>query len=459
MKIFKGLNFKNQVWPLAILALSDVAVFAFPSYMSNFIPNLHKSMGILQGELSMLRSIYGSISILIYFVSMSFVDKFKCRTLILTGLFSMLVLGVWYSLVPLIFGENESEIPYSANFINYLLIFIGFSLTIKLLYWSPLWKLVAMQGEKNEVGTMNGIQGSINGLLGCLLACIGVVFYFQNPKVNNLSLGFPILSGVYTLFLGLSIFLTWKYVKEDSSKLEKTDFKTAVRNIFSHAKNLKLWIYSLVVMGIYMYQMGLSTYTDYLTNIIGISVAIVFILGLIRTYLMRLLASFFMGKLADKINNYILYLFFGLVLASGLTFMAIALPGFNNDFIKQDNKLLVQILAGINIVILGLVTWSLVTIRWSPISTQLDIDIKHYASAVAFISTIAFTPDAFFQAIKSAIEHRFNFEIETGRLVVNQTGSQLILGVSLSVGMLGMLLALGLQIFINKKHKKNISLK
>lgn len=461
-KIFSGLNFKLQVLPIMILALSDVAIFAFPSYMSNFLPNLHTSMGIHDSELSLIRSVYGISSIIMYLFAMSFADRYRCKTLILIGIIIMTILGIWYSLVSVIFGNNPDDVAYSINFWNYLIIFFFFSIAIKLFYWSPLWKLIAMQGEKNQVSIMNGIEGSVNGFIGMSLAIIGTIFYFINPTVSGINLGFVILSSCYSLSLILSIFLVLKYVKEDNAEVNKIDFKTNVRNIFQHAKNVRLWLYGFVVMGIYMYQMALSGYTDYLTNVYGIAATIVFGLGLAKTYIMRFVASFFMGKFADRSNKYILIILFGLIICTGLTLMVLILPGFNNNFINQP-ILLIQILAGINMVALGLATWCLVTIRWSPIATELKIAQNQYSTAVAFISFIAFTPDAFFQFIKSYIQkgHEMTITLPNGvvKTAVDQLGNQLILTTTIVIGTSGFIIALLLYFLIYQYPKfKNKSL-
>lgn len=454
-KIFGNLNFKLQVAPIMMLALSDVAVFAFPSYMSNFLPDLHTSMGIHDSELSLIRSIYGIISLFMYLFAMGFADKFKCKTLILTGIFLMFILGLWYSLVSVIFGNNPTNKAYSVNFWNYLVIFIGFSVAIKLFYWAPLWKLVAMQGEKNQVSTMNGIEGSTNGFIGMLLAIVGSVFYFVNPKVNGMSIGFLILSSCYTLALISAFVLILRFVKEGESQLSSDSFQKNFKNIFGHAKNIKLWMYGFVVMGIYMFQSALSGYTDYLTNVFRVSAVIVFILGIGKTYIMRFVASFSMGKMADKSNKYILIIIFGLIVCTGLTLMVLVLPGFNNNF-RNSPILAIQILAGINMVCLGFATWCLVTIRWSPIATELKIDPKHYSGAVAFISILAFTPDAFFQYLKSYIQSHHQTQIwyhGMHKTAVDQTGNQLILASTIAIGLIGFILALILYFNIYKLPK------
>ncbi|URM52785.1 MFS transporter [Mycoplasma sp. SG1] len=453
--LFKDLSFRWQVIPIAVLALSDLAIFAFPSYLSNFLPNLQHDMQITDYQLSLVRSIYGIVNIVLYVFAMSFADKFKCKTLILIGVFGMFVIGVWYSLVPIIWpNPNPHDYVYSTAFWNYLLIFIAMGVFSVLFFWSPLWKLVAMQGKKEQVGTMNGLEGSINGFLGALIAVIGTIFLFINPQVGHIHIGFLVLTSCYSVSLLISFIFVIKYVREDEVKTKsKLNLWNNFKACFKNAASPKLWLYSISVMGIYMYQMALSGYTDYMKNVFLFSSIVVFILGLSKTYLMRFVSSFVMGRFADKKNHYILYITWGLVISTTLTLLVIILPGFYNNFRDHSQAwyfIPIQILAGLNMICLGFAAWCLVTIRWSAIATELKINEQQYSGAVAFISFIAFLPDAFFQAVKSAIQSHHQVLYPSIGYATDQLGNQLIMLFSIAVGLVGLLASFLLWYWIYK---------
>ncbi|URM52788.1 MFS transporter [Mycoplasma sp. SG1] len=454
-KLFAGLSIRWQIIPIIALAFSDLAIFAFPSYLSNFLPNLQSDMGIADSQLSLIRSIYGGIKIFLYIFAMSFADKFKCKTLILIGIFGMFLTGIWYSLVPIIWTPgNPSPDVYTANFYNYLVIFILIAIFTGLFFWAPLWKLIALQGKREQVSTMNGLEGSFNGFFGSIIAIIGTIFFFIDPKVDGHSIGFFVLTSCYSLVLICSFFAVGKFVVEDRKEVSTFDFKGNIKACFGNAKSPKLWLYGISVMGIYMYQMALSGYTDYMKNVFLFSGVVVFILGLSKTYLMRFVSSYFMGRFADKKNHYTLYILWGLVISSALTLMVILLPGFGNNFRDETSQwyfIPIQILAGLNMVCLGFSAWCLVTIRWSAIATELKIHEKQYSGAVAFVSFIAFLPDAYFQAVKSAIQsdHQVWYPA-LHKNATSQLGNQYILLFSLAVGLFGLVSAFLLWFWIYK---------
>ncbi|AVP49202.1 hypothetical protein [Williamsoniiplasma luminosum] len=467
--IFTGI--RNN-FPLIILALADVVVMAIPFYMENFIPNIYQNLGLNASDYSQAGATYGFVAIPSYLLGSYIGDKFKSKTLILVSLIISSILGVWYVSLP-ISASYIANATVTAVQLN--IIFAGFAFSTCGLFWGPLWKAVKNHGTENlegeiqekQVGKNNGYQGMMNGLIGLTLALLGtLLLQLSTSKIipnviingNAINLGFFILVIIYTSLIIASCVLALLYLKNSSRDEGEVNF--SIKSIITVLKNWQVWLLAILVLGVYMLQMGLSSYVNYLSNVFLIPALAVMIIGIFRTYVMRFMIAGWFGKRADKSGNYILWIFIGLFIGVLLILLGVVLPGFKNNFNPNDNPItgtIIQVVACTNLILIGALTWGLVTIRWSPIGAELNVDNQNYATAVNIISIIAFTPDAFFKQIKSAIEatHHTTLPGSTTQ-VANQLGNQLILTVAIGFGLVGCISGITLYILLYRKSDKFI---
>ncbi|WP_280123350.1 hypothetical protein [[Acholeplasma] multilocale] len=391
-------------------------------------------------------------------------DKFKSRTLLITALVITSLLGLWYMSLP--FNDSSTAILWQLY-----VIFVGFAFASGALLWAPLWKIIKnhntedLEGAEKEkkVGRNNGIQGTVNGLIGLVLALLGILLLTLSksgslPTINigekSINTGFFVLVTIYVSLIITSLILTILFIKGVDDGKSKT---FSVRGVLSIIKSWKVWLLGILILGVYMLQMGLASYTNYLTNTLLISTTLVSFIGVFRTYVMRVIIANFAGRKADNSHSYIFWITIGLIVGVALVVISILLPGFS-DF-KQKSvlfKTLIQIASVINVLVLGLLTWALVTIRWSPIGTELNISNENYGAGVSIVSVIAFTPNAFFKAIKSGIESKYwekyvdpNTGFETK--IASQLGNQIILLVVVLFGILGIVAGAILYVSIYRK--------
>lgn len=454
---FNNIVFKKlkSIWPLIILALSDVVVMAIPFYMENYIPRIYTNFNLDAGDFSQASAIYGYVALPFYIFGSYIADKFKSKNLIVISLLIMTGLGIWYISLPFM------EISATFKRMQLFIIFGGFALATCGFYWAPLWKLVKNYGTEELVGsdkekrvaTNNGIQGSANGLIGLAIALLGILFFFLSggfggdnmlPKIGNVNSGFIILVIIYVSLIALSILLTIIFIKEP--KIKEVSF--SIKTTWDVIKNWKIWLLGLLVLGVYMLQMGLSSYINYLSNIFKIGALTVMILGIFRTYIMRFIISPFVGPRADKSHSYIFLILIGLFLGIALILVAVLLPWFGNA-----TNLIIQIVAGFNLILLGVVAWFLVTIRWSPLGTELKLQNNQYGAGVNVISFIAFTPDAFYRQIKSLIESKYYYVEGTTRHA-SQFGNQLILLTVVGFASIGLIAGITLYVLLYKDRIK-----
>ncbi|WP_241033058.1 MFS transporter [Mesoplasma entomophilum] len=437
---------------IAILAMADVLVMAVPFYLKNVISSvvISESLGILPSQFSQANSIYGYVSLPSYFIGGWLADKISLKKLTLVGLASIGVVGLWYGFIPFI---------ATAKVIQIYLIFALWSFITCFIFWAALWKLLSEQGKPEENGKLNGIHGSLNGLIGTVIIAIAYLVFFLFGTVWKSSLGdwaFPALVFIFTGFIIANCFLIFFFVPEDKTTKKDGESDFSLKSFKNILFNWKIWLVSILILGVYLYQSGLSIFVTYMQDVLLITASLVVVFGILRTYLFRFFFSTYFGKMADKSQKYILFIIIGLAVASVLCLIAVIVPGFSeNSFtnMSKGSKTLVQVSVVTMYLGLGITCWALVTNRWATIYV-INISQKEYGMAVGFISLIAFSADAWFWQIDSILLK--NLGSEAG-YVDNKLANQISIIIILCFGLLAMI-AGGILIYATKKEAhKNLS--
>lgn len=440
---------KKTIGIISILALSDVLVMAAPFYLKNVMSSvlISQSLGIQASEFSQATSIYGYISLLSYFVGGYFADKFSLKKLTLSGLFLSGVVGIWYGFIPFI---------NSGKLIQVYVIFSLWSFLTCFVFWSALWKLLSEQGTPEQNGKLNGIHGSLNGLIGCFVIGLAYLLFWLFSVVWKESLGSWAFSGlvfVLCTLIFLNCLLMYFFVPEIKKDKVAHNNQFDIKSFSTVLKNYKIWLVTLLIMGVYMYQSGLSVFVTFIQDALGVTAIIVIILGVCRTYLFRFLFSTPAGKIADKSQKYILFIIFGLIIASVLCITATLIPGFTSESfnnMSKSIKITIQVIVSVLYLMLGITCWALVTNRWATIY-EINIDQKHYALSVGFISFIAFSPDAWFWQIDSIMLKNLGTEAGYSN---NKLANQASLLIITTIGLLAIICGVILLFFLKKEAKK-----
>ncbi|WP_425379633.1 MFS transporter [Spiroplasma endosymbiont of Stenodema calcarata] len=182
----------KTIWIIALLALADVLVMAVPFYLKNVISSvkISEGLGITASQFSQANAIYGYVALLSYFIGGYFADRFNLKKLTLIGLAGIGVISIWYGLIPFI---------TSGKIIQVYIIFSLWSFITCFIFWSALWKLLSEQGTPAENGKLNGIHGSLNGLIGTVLIAIAYLVFWLFENVWTESLGHWAFPSFYLL--------------------------------------------------------------------------------------------------------------------------------------------------------------------------------------------------------------------------------------------------------------------
>ncbi|WP_206072620.1 MFS transporter [Mesoplasma chauliocola] len=474
MEVKQKQFWKNKrLWIISILATADVLVFIFPSYLKNVINTevIALNLGINPAQLAQASAVYGYVSLCIYFFGSVIADKVSLKWLTIAGLAAFGITGTWYGSVGLTAGggiifdvENNvavlNPIGQSSRFTQVLIIYVIWAFA-KIIFWAPLWKLLSQQGKPEENGILNGIHGSLNGLIGTIFVAIGfAIFTILTPffvnKQNSSTMAFSIMCYLFSSLIVLDVFLLIFFIKEKKNETISKDFN--LKEVGKVLKNYKVYLVAFLVMGVYMYQQGLSVLIPFMNSALLISASVTFVGGLLRTYLFRLFFSAPAGKIADKSGKYIKFLVIGCIICSFIMTTIIFLPGFKiGGFQNQSKgiKILIQVIVYSFFLCLGAICWGLVTNRWATIY-EIGIDQKHYATAVGLVSVIAFSPDAWFWQLNSFFLNKHKVETEIPGVFNYQLAYQYSMILIVIGGIVGVLAGLILMLKIKKERSIKI---
>lgn len=223
------------------------------------------------------------------------------------------------------------------NFYITIALYFGLGVTNACGFWSPVFKAISLLGTRDEQGKLYGIFDSLYGLLAMLISFIGLYIY-SNVSTDPVTA----LKGVYLFYsclVTVSIFvmaLLYKPVPRAEMQEESLKKKATNKEIFEVIKTPRVWIFSLLVLGVYGFYAGSGYLTPYFSTVLGVSIAFTGVLATIKTYGLRIVGSSFAAFSCDRIGR-LKFMLIGLIICVAFMFVFMMLPA--------DPAMLVPIIA------------------------------------------------------------------------------------------------------------------
>lgn len=446
----KGLTWK-QIIALIILAAADVFVIAAPYYIKNIIPNLHTYLNIREDQVATLTSIIGWVTLITQLPGGFLANKFSSKWLLFIAVFSTGIITIWFGF-NILYSSTQSP---DSLFIQYAIIWGLWGISSTLVFWTPLWKLVSQQTTKENQGLAYGIQGTANGIIGFfLIFVLGLLVkdvWFPTVSKESSTIPFATYAFLIAGFLVTTSFLVLfgvpeKQMEKNTEKLTFQRIKKSVLQVYKALKNWKLWALSIFVMGMYTFQ---SVFAYYLLQLIQNAylapTILVTVIGGVRTYALRTAVSTFVGRWADKFRSYVLFLI--ITLGIGIIIVgSIILLGY----LPSSQNIALIVLSSILFILAGVLSWGMVTLRYAQVG-EIHIEKNSYASSVAVLSFIGFSTDAWLYNVTGAVGKAYTPEGATNTSI---TGYQIILLITLSIALVGLLAGLAVHIANTNELKK-----
>lgn len=355
-------------WFLIILVSMGSSIIYTPVYLKNvFYDPLIQGLGCTNADLGALMSCYAITAIITYLPAGIIADKVRMRTLSWIGFGSTAVLTFVYAMLP------------SLGMLYVL--FVGFGITSILIWWGTRFKIVRLCCSEDEYASKIGISYSIYGAAGLVIGFINTAIV---SAIADASQGIQVLLvflGVLIAILGILSFIFIPNFKGEINKDAKMFSLSEVVQAIKHPG--VLWA-CLAYFCVYSVYMGVTYTTPFMTTCFAAPVAIVSIVGLIRTYGIGLVAGPVAGFFADKLKSpsKSILIFFA---ASAIVLVAFMV-------LPHDAGLVLPV--AILVVVIGFLTYGAFSIGSSPL-TEAKVPMGIFGTASGILSVIGFMPDVF----------------------------------------------------------------
>ena len=244
---------KNTRRIIGILACGFLysSMYLLPYIKYIFYDAVAEASGFNNTQIGLCLSVYIVASIISTLPSGYFSDKYSPKKL-------LIISGVGHSVLSFLY------LFFIQNYAITLVIFFCMGITSVLLFWSPVFKAVSLAGKAEDQGKLYGWFEAFNGI-GSMVFNFGALWVFSIITDGSVAA----LKGVVIFYAAMSVVSTflvaWLYKPDDeavaaSGSVEKKQ-KATTREILAVLKMPKIWLFSLLIFGVYGFYVGSSYLT------------------------------------------------------------------------------------------------------------------------------------------------------------------------------------------------------
>ena len=409
---------KNSRKLLGILACAFLysSMYLLPYIKYIFYDAIVEATGFTNTQIGFLLSIYIVASIICTLPSGWLADKFDPKKL-------LVISGIGHTIVSFL------ALLVIRNYTMSLVCFFLMGITSLLAFWSPVFKAVSLAAPPEEQGKYYGLFEGFNGI-GSMVFNFGALWVFGRVTGGSVA-G---LKAVYIFYACSSLVATlmvlFLYKADDSavaaaeSEATASNEKASTKEILSVLKMPKVWLFGLMVFGIYGFYCGSSYLTPYFSTVLGVSVVFSGGLATLKNYGTRLAGAPVAGMICDKIGR-LKFLTIASVVAIVLMIAFMLMPASNSALIP----IMILMFA------LALVNVSMKGVQFSAFD-EVGVDQSVNGMAISLASLIGFNlPDValhpFFGSILDKYEPTAAYKIIFACLL-----GMLVLAFVMSLGLL-----------------------
>ncbi|MEG1620112.1 MAG: MFS transporter [Eubacterium sp.] len=357
---------------LFALILAGSTIYELPYLSYNYYDVILEAMKITNGQMGLLMSVFGIISMIGYFPGGYLADKLSARKLISFSLLAIGLLGFVLSTYP--------------SFPVLLVIYILYGVFSSLTFWAAMLKATRQLGDSDEQGRLFGMRESGTGLMPVFYGMI-ILFVFNTTGGTFLSLKWVIIG--YAILAIIGGVFAW-FGLSDNKQTDNPEDKTgaSLKDLVNIIKMPSLWLLSIVVFSVCSVYASYSYLTPYLTEFFGLSASTAAFLGLLRIYGMAIIGGLISGFVADKIGSNIKVIFFTSIVPV-ICYIAYMIIPNNPEYLTV---FIVFMLAT------GLSMFMLRGIYFAAID-ELKIPLAYSGTAMGFVSLVGFIPEAYIYSL------------------------------------------------------------
>ncbi|NKB39155.1 MAG: MFS transporter [Gammaproteobacteria bacterium] len=391
---------------MGILSFSGGIIFMLPFLREVYYIPMQEAFGYDHHQLGVIMSVFGTVSLIMYFPGGWLADRYSSRKLMSSALIATGLGGFYFSGYP----------SYQAS----ILLHAFWGVTISLVFWCAMIKVTRAWAPAEEQGRAFGILESGRGIAELLSSTVFLaIFAWLGSNAQALS-QVIILFALTNIVLGiLAWFIFEENTQEESVSNEK---KVTLKDVIEVLKLPAVWLITIVVMTAYSAYWGSFYFTPCATDVYALSVVLGGAVGVGKMWL-KPVAALGAGFIADKfgVANSVFAFF---ILMSASFFVFGIMPG--------GEAFLVLML--INATIASLAVFALRGIYFALLQ-EGGIAPAVTGTATGVISAIGFTPDAWMplvggyilQNYPGADGYRYFFLLITGLCLIGTVAAYIIM--------------------------------
>lgn len=364
----KNNNAKKWI-TLLVLCAGGGIIYRLPYLREVFYIPMQQAFHLTNFQMGFLTSMYGIVNFLLYIPGGVVADKFSYKILVPFSLIATGLLGFWYATIP--------------SYTVCLIINGAWAITTVFTFWPTMVKAVRMLGDSSEQGKLFGI---LEGGRGAASTVVSFIALGMLAKLGEGLLGIRSIIIFYSVAL-IVIGIIAYFLLDDSKEEKEINKQTRgdiVHGIKKVVKMPEVWLVAALVFTTYAAFSGLAFLTPYVTEIFGMSVALGAFIGIIRSYVIMMLAPPISGFIADKMHSTIKFMIIGLTLSIIFTLVYVFMPG--------KSAFIIPVL--INMLILSIILLGMKGVFFAPLD-EVRVPREYTGIAAGIVSFIGYVPDMF----------------------------------------------------------------
>lgn len=365
---------KTQKWvSFFILAMTGGIVFQVGYIRYVFLEPTYQALQLSAQDYGNIVSIYGLVGMVSYFFGGWFADKFSPKKLIAVAMIGTALCNFYIASAP----------GYTGTLIAHVVM----ALMGMALYWSALVKAIGMLGQADEQGRMFGYLEGVRGVISTIVGFAGtaIVASMAVPTVGVLWL--IRIYGIIAIILGL---LVWFVVQESPEQRAASESQTVtLRQLLNAARNPYTWLIGGTIMAIYCSYTSLAYFSPLLQHEFGLSLGVIGVIGVVRSYVFQFVAGPASGIVVDKVAKstprFLRWMFVG---AGIVIAVFLVLP-------RQESLVWFAV---VGMFILTFFIFASRGVYWATVG-EVGIDPNERGGLIGLASGIAYLPDAFLPSL------------------------------------------------------------
>ena len=357
----------NRYVVLVILCICEI-MYLLPYLRWTFYDPMIEAFGFTNTQLASLGSIFGFISLFGYILGGPVCDRFSPRKILSAAFLITAIGGFCFALYP----------PYLVC----VIIHVMWGIATGVFLWDCMIRVTRFLASSEEQGRFFGLLEGGRGAVSTITS-FAIVALFASLGSTIASLRQIII--IISVLCVVGAILVILFVSDEIPG-SGGETKINVHEIIKVLKTPAVWLIAIVILCNYSVYTGGTYLTSYLTDIMGVSVAVSAVIAVFRNYVLMMLGGPIGGFFGDRFS-------ISKVIITCFVFIVIALGAF----------ILLPSGAGvvISVIMMMALYLGLFFMRGIYFGTvdQAKIPLKITGTAVGIISLIGFFPEVFMNTI------------------------------------------------------------